>query len=85
MTKYDLAPELVPVETRSSANDWRAMTASQTEQIRADYLIAVGRLADARAIIEQAVARLDPPTRGRVSNGNDGSAVSATWRRRAAR
>jgi thiol-disulfide isomerase/thioredoxin len=43
---------------RSRITDWRQVTATQTEQIRADYFLAANRPAEARPIIEQALAKL---------------------------
>ncbi len=62
--RYRISKELIPAEMRSRASDNLSFTWDQTEQIRAEYLLAVKRTADARAIIEAALDRLDvaPPT-----------------------
>jgi thiol-disulfide isomerase/thioredoxin len=59
MTKYGFSMKLFPEEMRSHSNDWRAITEERTEEIRVDYLLASNRPADARPLIEQALARFD--------------------------
>jgi thiol-disulfide isomerase/thioredoxin len=62
MRRYDISLELFPPEARSRAADWPTMTAERSEHIRADYLFATGRPGDARAVIDEALRRLDPST-----------------------
>jgi thiol-disulfide isomerase/thioredoxin len=64
LEKYRISSELMPAELKARATDFRGLAWAQTEEIRAEYLLAVNRTADARAIIEAALDRLDtaPPT-----------------------
>jgi thiol-disulfide isomerase/thioredoxin/tetratricopeptide (TPR) repeat protein len=64
--KYRISEELVPAEMRAHARDNPQVTWAQYEPIRADYLLAVKRTADARAIIEAALNKLDTAPPGRV-------------------
>ena len=57
--KYSLSRDLVPEEMLNRAADWQELTAQQTQQIRADYFLAVNQPADARSLVEQALAQLD--------------------------
>lgn len=80
MHKYDLSMDLLPEEMRSRANDWRAITAKRTEEIRVDYLLAMNRPGDARGLIEQTLAKLDKPAAATREQAND----RAGWLRRLA-
>jgi len=57
--KYRITLELIPAELRATAIDNRELTFQRTQQIRADYLIASDRLGEARAVIEQELARIE--------------------------
>jgi hypothetical protein len=61
--KYRMSQELIPAELRSRAVDNRKFTWERSRQIRADYLLATNRPADARALIELALTELQvaPP------------------------
>ena len=61
-----ISPELVPEELRARATNWREITAAQTDQIRADYFLATNRPSDARALVEQALAKLADQHGGRA-------------------
>jgi thiol-disulfide isomerase/thioredoxin len=65
--KYSISPEALPEELRARrAPSGRELTAVQTDQIRADYFLAVNRPADARTLAEQALARLKDQQGGRA-------------------
>lgn len=57
--KYRLSIELVPQEMRARMADNLQMITERTAGIRADYFVAMGRLDDARALVEQEVRRGD--------------------------
>jgi thiol-disulfide isomerase/thioredoxin len=78
MERYGLSRELIPEEMRARTADWRTITYRQAEEIRADYLLAVNRVADAKALVEQALAR---PVSPDPADGVDRGA----WLRRRAR
>jgi hypothetical protein len=54
-----MAPELFPPEMRERMTDWRKLTADRAAGIRADYLLAVNRVADARAMIVDVLPKLE--------------------------
>jgi thiol-disulfide isomerase/thioredoxin len=57
--KYRMSDELIPTEFRARGIlHNRQLTEERTQLIRADYLIAGGRLAEARALIEQELWKL---------------------------
>jgi thiol-disulfide isomerase/thioredoxin len=56
--KYRLSELLLPEELRAKGTDWRERTWQQIEEIRADYFLATDRPADARALIEQTLAKV---------------------------
>jgi thiol-disulfide isomerase/thioredoxin len=56
--KYRLSELLLPEELRAKGTDWRERTWQQIEEIRADYFLATDRPADARALIEQTLAKM---------------------------
>ena len=56
--KYRLSEVLLPEELRTKRTGWRERTSQQTEEIRADYFLATDRPADARALIEQTLAKM---------------------------
>jgi thiol-disulfide isomerase/thioredoxin len=58
-TKYQVSPELYPPEMRARMTDWRKLTADRAAGIRADYLLAVNRRADARAMIVDMLPKLE--------------------------
>jgi thiol-disulfide isomerase/thioredoxin len=80
MCKYQFSMELFPAEMRARATDWRAITAKRTEEIRADYLLAMNRPADARGLIEQALHDLEAPHADSRQQSDD----RAGWLRRLA-
>jgi thiol-disulfide isomerase/thioredoxin len=59
MYKYEYSMDLFPAEVRARATDWRSITAKLAEEVRADYLLAVRRPADARGLIARAMVRLE--------------------------
>jgi len=60
--KYRIAMDLVPEELRRRAEGREsASTARTVEEIRIDYLLAMGRATDARSLIEEAMARPSDP------------------------
>lgn len=67
--KYRTSRDLVPAELQVRAMDQRKFTWEQSQQIRADYLLATNRPADARAIIETALSQLDKEPRGDPTPG----------------
>ena len=56
--KYQRSVLLLPEEFRAKRTDWREVTWRQIEEIRADYFLATDRPADARALIEQTLAKI---------------------------
>jgi hypothetical protein len=71
--KYRISVDLMPAEMRQRAAPIEDMAGERTLRVRVDYLVAMGRLSEARAIAEQFLAAPDssPP----ASGGRD-------WRRR---
>ncbi len=58
--KYRLSTELIPEEMRRRAlQDNVSRTNERVQSIRAKYLTATGRLDEARALVEQEIAKLD--------------------------
>ena len=56
--KYRPSELLLPEELRAKRTDWRERTWQQIEEIRVDYFLATNRPADARALIEQTLAKM---------------------------
>jgi len=76
--RYAISDDLLPEELRVRRPNWGEITSVQTDQMRADYFLATGRPADARALVEQALGRL------KVQQGGRSQSDRTEWIRRLA-
>ena len=79
--KYRVSELLLPEELRAKRTDWRERTWQQIEEIRADYFLATDRPVDARAVIEQTLAKMSAEHRGSPEQHREQHAQSA-WLQR---
>ena len=78
--RYRPSTELFPAEMRARANENDKLVEERTQLIRADYLAAVGRLDEARTLIEQELSRISQAPETQRSK----QFTTPEWRRRLA-
>jgi thiol-disulfide isomerase/thioredoxin len=77
--QYRISTDLIPEEMkRRGVQDNVGLTQERTQQIRAKYLVAAGRLAEARGLVEQEISKMDEARPGQLPSGDE-------WRRAAGR
>jgi thiol-disulfide isomerase/thioredoxin len=69
--KYRISQELMPGELRQRTVDNREVTFQRTHQIRIDYFLALGRMAEARTLVEQEIEKLESKNPGADAPARD--------------
>ncbi len=80
--KYRVSVLLLPEELRAKRTDWRERTWQQIEEIRADYFLATDRPVDARAVIEQTLAKMSAEHPGSPEEQHREQNAQTAWLRR---